>query len=40
MNTGWPKNIQEKLEVYDLEKDWNNIKKIPKAQWKSYVKRQ
>ena len=39
MNTGWPKNIREKLEVYDLEKDWDNIRKIPKAQWKSYVKK-
>ena len=39
MNTGWPKNLREKLEVYDLEKDWDNIRKMPKAQWKSYVKK-
>ena len=36
-NIGWAKNMKMKLEVYELESDWEIIKQMPKPQWKRLV---
>ena len=38
MDLGWSKNIVNKLSEYELEQDWEKIKSLSKAQWKSVVK--
>ena len=36
-NTGWARNISEKLVQYQLETNWDSIKVMTKAQWKKCV---
>ena len=36
-NTGWAKNICDKLNEYNLEPDWEKIKGQTKKQWKDLV---
>ena len=33
-NLGWAKNIQVKLEQYEIETDWTKIKSMTKNEWK------
>ena len=37
LNLGWAKNIQAKLIKYELELNWDNIGRKPKAEWKKTV---
>ena len=37
LNIGWAKIINEKLNEYELEQDWNQIKTLSKSRWKSIV---
>ena len=36
-NLGWAKNIQVKLEQYEIETDWTKIKSMTKNEWKKNV---
>lgn len=38
-NTGWARNISIKLEEYELETDWENIKKKSLNEWKETVRK-
>ena len=38
-NTGWAKRISRKLEEYELETDWENIKKKSPNEWKESVRK-
>ena len=38
-NTGWARNISIKLEEYELETDWENIKKKSLNEWKESVRK-
>ena len=38
LNTGWARNIQQKLKDYKLEEDWTKIEKCSKPIWKRSVK--
>ena len=37
LNVGWTKIIQDKLQEYNLEHDWDRIKDLSKTNWKTLV---
>ena len=38
LDLGWSKNMTDKLQEYNLEQDWEKIKNLTKATWRSTVK--